>query len=244
MKPDITGISVAILCGGLGKRIRPVVGDRPKPMAEINGRPFLDLILEYVAGCGIRDIVLCTGYKAGFIKDYYRGMKFLKSRLAFSEEQSPLGTAGAIRNAQGKITGDPFFVLNGDSMCAVALADMLDFHYQHEARASMALVASDDRREKGTAELDGRARIVGFREKEARSTGNFFVNAGVYCLNRDIFSLIPENKPYSLEYDVFPGLDRCFGYVTKGTLIDIGTPEGFARARQLLGDIKPVRGQQ
>ncbi len=120
-------MDVIILCGGLGMRLRDVVGDRPKSMAEISGRPFLDILVDYVARYGFTHFILCTGFKGDLIKRYYKNKR---GRLIFvvSDEDQPLGTAGAIKNAESFIESDMFLVLNGDSLCEIDIEDFIKFH--------------------------------------------------------------------------------------------------------------------
>lgn len=108
------GISGVILAGGLGTRLRPVIPDHPKVLAPINGRPFITILLDQLRAVGINRIILCTGYKAGIVKDRI-GEKYKNVNILYSEECQPLGTGGAIRLAQEKISSELFVVMNGDS---------------------------------------------------------------------------------------------------------------------------------
>ena len=109
MTNEIEKIDAVILCGGLGKRLKAVTGETPKVMAEFEGKPFLDILLQYLKQQGIRRAVLCTGYKSQEIEDYYKnnpqGMD-----IVISEEKEALGTGGAVKNAQNVIKSDSFFV--------------------------------------------------------------------------------------------------------------------------------------
>lgn len=236
-----------ILCGGQGKRLQPVVSATSKVMADISGRPFLDIVIAHLKKQGVRRVILCTGYKAGQIEDYYRknpqGLTF-----EFSRESDPLGTGGALKNAQYFIESDPFLIFNGDSFCGVDLNAFLDFHQSRLARASV--VVSSSRREEpagrakdasafGKIILDGDVKVMGFREKETAEAGHG-VNAGVYCFNEDVFSFMPETKRFSLEYDLFPALvgKGFYGFCVDTPFYDIGTPERYDAARQALERLK------
>lgn len=232
MNTGLRDIDVIILCGGLGKRIRTIIDDKPKPMASVGGRPFLDQIMDYVADYGLSRFILCTGYKAKIIEHYYQN-KRLFGTILFSEEKKPLGTAGALKNAKRHIKSDPFLVMNGDSICKLDLAEFLRFHIDRDALVSIALVNSKDASDVGAVSLDNTQRVIKFREKSSlRNPGNL-INAGIYIFNKKVLSLIPEGKFYSLEYDLFPKLDRCYGFITNNVLIDIGTPEGYEKAKQI-----------
>lgn len=235
MNLNNTQIDVLILCGGWGTRLRKVVNDKQKCMVEINGEPFLNFLIDYLYSYGIKRIILCIGYMANTVKQYYE-KKFKNNKILFSEEKISLGTAGAVRNAQSLIEGNPFLVMNGDSICRINLKEFLTFHVNKGALASIALTKAKNADDVGLVELDNRGKILAFHEKikNAKLKNNYFINAGIYIFNKKVLPLIPENENYSLEYDLFPNINKCYGYVTDKTLIDIGTPRGYRRAQQIL----------
>ena len=108
-----------ILAGGLGTRLRSVVSDRPKPMALVEGKPFLEYVLQGLKKSGIDDIIFAVGYKGGMVEEYFGdGARFgIRARYAYEEEL--LGTAGAIKNAGKYVTDEQFFVLNGDTFSLI-----------------------------------------------------------------------------------------------------------------------------
>ena len=228
-------IDVVILCGGLGKRLQSVVEDRPKPMAEIGNRPFLDILIDYLTDAGFRRCILCTGYMGDLIKQHYQNKKgFLQ--IIFSEERSPLGTAGAIKNAERFIGTSPFLVVNGDSYCEVDLKGFLGFHLEMKALASIVLASIEDAGDYGNVTLGKQHRIVGFVEK-AGCRKDTFISAGIYLFQKDILSLIPAEQNYSLEKEFFPAIvnKEFYGYLCDKALIDIGTPQRYRKAYKLLG---------
>lgn len=230
-------LDVVILCGGLGKRLRAVLGNRPKPMAEIGGRPFLDILIDYAVNFGFKRFILCIGYMSEVIKIYYKNRKGLSAQVFFSEEKRPLGTAGAIKNAEALIRSSPFLVMNGDSICKLNLSDFLNFHRNKKALFSMALVKSKGADDCGRVNIDGLQRILSFDEK-IKTKQNDLINAGIYLLENRIFSMIPSNKKFSLEYDVFPKIVKreFYGYITEEKLTDIGTPARYEEAKVILGN--------
>jgi NDP-sugar pyrophosphorylase family protein len=237
-------IDAVILCGGAGSRLRGVVDDRPKPMAQINQQPFLDILIDYFCGFGLRRFVLCTGYMSEIIKDYY---SHEKSSLEFivSDEQTLLGTAGSIKNAEKFIQSEPFLVVNGDSFCSVDLAEFYDFHLSRQALMSIAVVESEEIINSGLVTLDDYKRIVAFEEKKSKDQVGY-INTGIYLFQRSILSFIPKDTKYSLEYDLFPRLANrgSYGFITCGDLIDIGTPERYERAKDYFAaytKISPVQ---
>jgi NDP-sugar pyrophosphorylase family protein len=224
-------IDVAIICGGLGKRLRDAVPDRPKPLAEVGGRPFLEILVDYVAGFGFRGFILCTGYRGEMIEEHLKGRRDLE--LVFSREEEPLGTGGALKHAEALIGGPEFLAMNGDSICNMDMEAFLDFHAAHAATASVALVEPEKEAEYGAVSIDSAGRITSFSEKQK---GSAYISAGVYMFSREVFGLIPQGKEYSLEYDLFPSMvgRGAYGYVTGAELIDIGTAERYAKARDFI----------
>jgi len=225
-------IDVVVLCGGKGKRLRSVVSDRPKPLADINGRPFLDALINYISAFGFRRFILCTGYMGTAVKKYYAAKRGLD--IIISHEEKPLGTAGAVKKAERLIKSDPFLVMNGDSICRADLLKLLAFHRKKGAEFSMVITRPEKGRDYGSVSIAGHGKIAFFREKEGAVRGAL-INAGIYLLERKIFSRIPAGKKRSLEREIFPTLagGHFYGYATKAKLIDIGTPERYARARRL-----------
>jgi len=237
-------VDVVILCGGVGSRLASVVNDRPKPMAEVNQQPFLDILVCYFAGFGFRRFVLCVGYMSEVIRDYY-GPKAGHLEFIVSHEHTPLGTAGSVKNAQKLIQSDPFLVANGDSFCSVDLSEFYNFHSSRQALLSMAVVESGDTTDSGRVTLDSLQRIISFEEKEQKE-GTGYINAGIYLFRKHILSFIPANTKYSLEYDLFPRLTNRDGYafVSREELIDIGTPQQYERAKEYFAagtGVLPVR---
>lgn len=238
-KPE--DIDVVILCGGEGKRLRPVVEDLPKPMAKINARPFLDILIDYVASFGFRHFILCTGYKGNLIRQHYNAKK-TSLEIILSEEKELLGTAGAIKNAQDYIRSNSFLVMNGDSFCKIDLNEFINFHIKKKALFSVVLSKIQNTKDFGKVILDKSEKITRFSEKiNSKSTDNL-VNAGIYFLDKTIFSEIPDNKKCSLEYDFFPQIvnKRFYGFVTQKRFIDMGTPEGFKQAEIKLTTISEL----
>ena len=228
-------IDVVILCGGLGTRLSPFVKNQPKAMVEIGGRPFLDILIEYVASFGHRRFILCTGHKSGYIENYYKNKK--KSlEYVFSVEQNPMGTAGALKNAEPLIKSNPFLGFNGDSFCAVDLKKLLDFHIPRKLIASIAVTPTQKQDDYGSVQINENNEIIKFNEKNPSKTSTL-VNAGIYGFDKKVFRHMPSGKNSSLEHDIFPGLvkEGISGFHTRQPLFDIGTPERleFAKANLL-----------
>lgn len=230
-------IDVLILCGGRGKRLQSVIGKLPKPMVEIVGHPFLDILIDYVSSFGFRRFVLCTGYMGNIIKRHYRKRKDSLTIL-FSQENRPLGTAGALKNAEILVKSNPFLVMNGDSFCQLYLTKFIDFHITKKALVSLALVRAKPGEDYGAVKLGSNEQVIQFKEK-VKAKNNGLINAGIYLFERSIFSIIPAHKNFSLEYDLLPKIinNRFYGYVAEEKFSDIGTPEGYKRAKKILLNI-------
>ncbi len=233
MQTDLKHIDALVLCGGLGKRLRPAVGETQKVMAQVAGRPFLDIVLKYIRKEGLRRAVLCAGYQGEEIRRHYQG-KNDGLTIKVIIEKEPLGTGGAVKNAKTLVKSNPFFVFNGDSLCPVRLAEFLKFHSGHKALASVAVSRVKDAGDFGTVSLDGAGKITAFNEKQKKSAG--FVNAGVYCFSEGVFGAMPKEKVFSIEKDFFPLLagKEFYGFEAGGNFLDIGTPERYEEARRKL----------
>lgn len=232
---NISDCDAVILCGGLGTRLQSAVRDVPKVMAEMNGEPFLDYIIRHLKSQGIQRLVLCTGYKAQTVERYYRDKDFGLT-IDFSREEKPLGTGGALKHAAEIITSNPFLVLNGDSYVEADLKAFLAFHLKKKATASILVAEQKNTEDFGSVMLDQNGRISCFEEK-IQGSSNPKVNAGVYCFDQKIFTIMPAQEKFSLETDLFPALVKqpFFGHVINQEFLDIGTPQRYASVQKKLG---------
>ncbi len=237
-------ITAVILAGGLGTRLRPVIGDRPKVLAPVSGRPFLAYLLDQLATAGMRKVVLCTGHLGEQIRatfgDSYGGLE-----LRYSHENKPLDTAGALRLALPLLDTDPVLVMNGDSYCQVSLDAFLRWHDERQALASLLLTYVDDTGRYGRVVVDEEGAVRSFEEKS--SSGNpGFINAGIYLLSQEVLKSIPAHRAVSLEHEVFPSwIGRgLYGYTGGGVFLDIGTPESYAAAQRFFDDRRPFGSAQ
>jgi D-glycero-alpha-D-manno-heptose 1-phosphate guanylyltransferase len=235
-RPTLT-CSAAILAGGMGTRLRPAIDGIPKILAPLNGRPFITFLLEMLDQAGIERAVLLTGYQADQVRqtlgDRYEGMK-----LSYSVEATPLGTAGALRQALPRLTSESILLLNGDSYCDVDLPSLMTAHRRRRADITMALVSVADTGRFGRVTTTANGKLTHFGEKQAHA-GPGWINAGVYLLARSLLTKIPAKQALSLERDILPGWvasTRCFGFKTKGRFLDIGTPASYAAATLFFRD--------
>ncbi len=218
-----------ILVGGLGTRLRAVVSDVPKPMAPIAGRPFLAWLLEGLARRGVRRAVLATGHLAEVLEGRL-GAEHAGVALAYSREEAPLGTGGALWRALALCGGARVLALNGDTWLGAEIAPLA-------AVAADIVVAArpvPDVARYGALRLAG-DRILGMDEKGGSGPG--LINAGLYLLPRDLPARRPMPPAFSFEAEVLArpgGLDLRAVPVAAADFLDIGTPEDFARAQALV----------
>lgn len=219
-----------ILCGGLGTRLRPALPDKPKPMAEVDGRPFLDILIDSIARQDVRRFILCTGYKAEQIAGHFtahRGREYV-----FSHEKEPLGTAGALKLCAPLCAGENFLAFNGDSICPLNLSELIQAHRRFSALATLAVVPAGDRPDGGRVDRGPDGTVRGFLEGGLGPER--LINAGVYVFDRKIFDHIPAGKPSSLEKDILPGLAGrgLYAHPCAEQLFDIGTPQRLSDFRK------------
>jgi D-glycero-alpha-D-manno-heptose 1-phosphate guanylyltransferase len=228
-----------ILAGGQGTRLRAVVADRPKPMAEVAGRPFLEWLVLDLQRQGVGRIVLSTGHQGAVIERHFQGAA---PGVVCVREPQPLGTGGGARLALDQIRSARLLVLNGDSRCPFDVQRMLATHARRAARATVWLAPVEDCRRFGTVVMGPDDAVSGFHEK-ADHAGPGLVNAGVYLFERATLEVLPRGVPRSLEREVLPALvgHGLCGLVGGGPLIDIGTPESYQRARESFREVSDVR---
>ncbi|RJQ55214.1 MAG: hypothetical protein C4526_04005 [Nitrospiraceae bacterium] len=217
-----------ILAGGFGMRLREVIKDIPKPMAPVDGRPFLEYLVLQLAGRGVDEIIMSVGYKGDVIRACFGNGERWGIRISYSEEKEPLGTGGALKKAAGSADDGRFVVMNGDSFLNIDMDEFMNFHSKKNASATIALVQTGNAGRYGRVETDGAGAVVNFSEKGNGVEG--YVNGGIYIFERDIIRHVPDGK-VSLEEDVLPRFsgNGLYGMPTNGFFIDIGIPEDYLR---------------
>ena len=222
-----------VLAGGFGTRLQGVVKDLPKPMAPVNGRPFLTYILDYLIDYGYQKVVLSVGYLHEKIEDYFGG-SYKSLSIDYAVENEPLGTGGAIAYSLSKCSSDDVLVLNGDTLFRVDLAAFEAFHRTKGGLFSMVLRQMPDVSRYGSVLTDGNDRITLFAEKNA-SSGQGFINGGIYLINKQLLQKHPQPHKFSFEKDLMEKIyqsEPIFGYKSDAYLIDIGIPDDYARAQR------------
>ena len=225
-----------ILAGGKGTRLQSVVSDIPKPMAPIGDIPFLEILIHHLANQGINHVVLAVGYKYEVIQDYF-GESWRDVSISYAVESSPLGTGGAVKAAAGHLSGDAFFLLNGDTFFDVSLEELYESFEQGDFPFVLSLKEVKDQHRYGKVTI-AEDHITSFEEKQHIDKG--FINGGVYTCSTDWWLYeSPEAEIFSLEKDVLEQLvaDHQLGYlISEGYFIDIGIPEDYHLAQQTLED--------
>jgi mannose-1-phosphate guanylyltransferase len=237
--PDtaLAAIDIAILAGGLGTRLRGAIGETPKVLAPVDGQPFLDHLLRWLAGFGARRIVMCLGFRADSVVAHLRRQSVPGLDIATSIEPKPLGTAGALRLAVPFLRSDPVLVINGDTFVDADLPAFVAAHRRTGAAASILSTIVPSMARYGRLVVNPAGAIERFAEKDPADTGPGPINAGIYLFSRAWLETLARGQAESLERDVFavaaPGTFRAIP-ASDAAFIDIGTPESLAEAGAVL----------
>ena len=238
-------MKAVILVGGEGTRLRPLTWRRPKAIVPILNRPFLEYLAGYLKQHGITEVILAMGYLPHPIQDCLGDGSKLGVRLHYVVEDSPMGTSGAVKNAES-LLDDTFLVFNGDILTEIDLTDMIRLHLEGRGSVSIALTPVDNPTIYGVIETDEKGRVRRFVEKPGwdEVTTNM-INAGIYIVEPEILERIPASRPSMFEHDIFPSLldeDKpMLGYPSDAYWIDIGTPEKYLKAHH---DLLLQRGKE
>ena len=224
-------MQAVLLAGGLGTRLRSVVSDRPKPMALIEGRPFMGYVVRELKKHGITEIIFAVGYKGSMVEEYFKDGSQLGIQVSYAYEETLLGTAGAIKNAGRLVTEERFFVLNADTFYQIDYSRLTLLCQERDLDMALVLREVSDVSRYGQAVLKD-SWLTAFDEKVAESRPGT-INGGVYLMKRSLLDEIPEGK-VSLEHDMIPkwlhsGDKKLGGIVNDGYFIDIGVPKDYFR---------------
>jgi D-glycero-alpha-D-manno-heptose 1-phosphate guanylyltransferase len=216
-------LEAIVLAGGFGTRLHSVVPDVPKPMADINGKPFLDYVLAWLKSQNIDRIILAVGYKADVIQKYFG------NSVLYSYELEPLGTGGAIKKALSVCDDEYVYVINGDTLFCANLC----INPRSDMTMYCRYVENADRY--GLIQIE-RGYATAINEKQANSNG--YINGGIYVMKRDLLNGYPQK--FSFETLALPDIMAC-GKIrvikSEAYFIDIGIPEDYERAKQELKTI-------
>ena len=224
------------MAGGEGTRLRPQTSNLPKPMLPLVGRPMMEHIVSLLRRHGITDIVVTVAFLPNAIRSYFGNGSELGVRMVYATEETPLGTAGSVRNARDELT-ERFLVISGDVLTDINLSAMIEFHEKNGALATLALCAVENPLEFGIVITREDGSIERFLEKPG--WGQVFsdtINTGIYVLEPEIFDVIPEGRAVDFSSEVFPSVLEAgaplFGYVADGYWEDVGTTAAYLKAHE------------
>lgn len=220
-------MQAVILIGGMGTRLRPFTLHTPKPLLPVLNRPFLEYQFRILKKHGIREVILCTSYRAELFRRALGRGGSAGLKITYVHEQRPLGTGGALKNAEPLLKG-PALVLNGDILNALDVGAFRRHHAARRAEVSIALTRVKDPTLYGLVITDEKGMVRRFLEKPSwDEVETNTVNAGAYIFEPSVLAHIPAGKAYSLERGLFPERlaegGRLAGWVTTGYWIDIGS---------------------
>jgi len=239
-------MKAVVMAGGEGSRLRPLTISRPKPMAPIVGRPVMEHILYLLKAHGITDVVVTVQYLASSIEDYFGDGAHLGMKIVYSREETPLGTAGSVKNAE-HLLQEPFLLISGDALTDFNLTDIIRYHTERRALATLTLAHVANPLEFGVITTDEQGHIQKFLEKP--SWGEVFsdtINTGIYVLDPVVFSYFEKDKPFDFSQELFPLMlakgDPLYGYIADGYWCDVGNLAEYMRANAdvLQGRVKTI----
>ena len=223
-----------ILAGGLGTRLRSVVKEVPKPMADVKGKPFLGHLMDYWVEQGIEKFIILVGYKYEKIIDYF-GYCYKGVAIDYSIENSPLGTGGALIKSIKKLkTSKDFLLLNGDTLFSVDMNLFSQFHYNKKALISIAVFKSEEFERYKPLYINSESKV-----ESIKSNFKSFVNGGVYIIDIEAIKNISLNHTkISFEDDILEQFIKkklqIYGFFCKNRFIDIGMPDDYRRVEDLV----------
>ena len=232
-------IEAIVLAGGLGTRLQKIIPGIPKPMALINGRPFLEYLLNFLNAEHVTKVVLSVGHKYEVIYEYFK-TKYKDIEIEYSVESTPLGTGGGIKKAADSIRSKDFLVLNGDTIFDINISELYDYHLKNRPGVTIALKRLSDNSRYGSVDVDNDLNVRGFIEKKSLNTG-FLINGGIYVINRKKFNSACLSGAFSFEKDFLEKYYNIIcmkGLVFDNYFLDIGVPEDFKLAQTEFGKLK------
>jgi mannose-1-phosphate guanylyltransferase len=223
-----------VLVGGQGSRLRPITYDVPKAMVPLRNQPFMGYMMDFLRAAGLEGAVLSLGYLPDPIQEYFDQKDLDGFSIDYAVEDTALGTAGGIKNAEGYLDGGPFVVVNGDVLAGMDLRVAIEKHKESDALATIVLTSVEDPTAYGLVEVDHEMLVHRFLEKPAADdvTTNL-INAGIYVLEPEVLAMIPAGREVSIEREIFPYLQaerRLRAYVSSSYWRDIGTPRSYLAA--------------
>jgi mannose-1-phosphate guanylyltransferase len=228
-------MKAVVLVGGEGTRLRPLTLTTPKPLLPIANVPFIERQLTWLGAHGVDEVVLSLGYLPDAFTEHFADDRFGDMKLRFVVEHEPLGTAGGIRFAAEGID-ERVLVCNGDVLTDLDLDQLLAFHGDHGAQATIALTQVADPSAFGVVPTRADGEVVAFVEKPPKGQApSSWINAGTYVLEPEVFDRIPPRFTVSIERETFPRMldepGRLFAMQSDAYWLDIGTPQKYCEAQ-------------
>jgi len=230
IKEETKKLKAVIIAGGRGERLRPLTDKLPKPMLLVAGNPILEHQIRLLEKFGVKDIIICGHYLFDKIKEYFGGGKKFGVNITYCEEERPLDTGGALKNAEPFIQ-NTFFALYGDTMLNMNLKKLLDFHKKKKGLITIVLHETDHPEDSDLVDIDKNSRIVEFYRKPHKEIKSKLAKSSLYVLEKEIFKFV-SSKKHSFHSEDIPRLikkQKIYGYVTDEFIKDIGTPDRYVQ---------------
>ena len=223
----------------MGTRLRPLTDDIPKPMVVIRGKPYLYYQLLYLKKFGFKDILLLVGYRREKIEEYFKDGTELGLSIKYSVEETPLGTGGALKNAQNLLENE-FILINGDSFLPVNYTVLFN-EFNGRKKKGMIVIYDNNTKDTGVKNnisIDDGFNVIKYRKGSA-DIDLKYVDAGVYMFSKDVLPLIEPDKTVSIEEEIYPLLiqkkELC-AFLTRSRFYDIGTKERLTKFEEIIND--------
>jgi len=227
-------MKAVVMAGGEGTRLRPLTSNQPKPMVPIVGKPCMEHILELLRRHGFEDVIVTLAFLPQAIRGYFGDGEALGMHVEYSVEDAPMGTAGSVRMALGKLD-ETFLVISGDALCDFDLTELVNFHRERKASVTIGLKSVPNPLEFGIVVTDGEGRVERFLEKPSWSqVFSDTINTGVYVIEPEALRHVPPDRPYDFSKELFPLLLEMgrpiYGHVLDGYWQDIGNLDQYRQA--------------
>ena len=228
-------MKAVVMAGGEGSRLRPLTSRRPKPLAPVANKPVMEHIVDLLRRHGFTEIVATLHYLADEIESYFGDGSAFGVKMQYVVEDTPLGTAGAVKLAADILGDEPFIIISGDALTDIDLTALVEDHRQSGASATITLQRVKNPLEFGVVITDEKRRITRFLEKP--SWGEIFsvtINTGIYVLDPVVLSYMDAGKSYDFSRDIFPRLLHenkiVSGYIASEYWTDIGNLQQYQQA--------------
>ena len=229
-------MKAVVMAGGEGTRLRPMTANQPKPMLPVVNRPIMEHVLRLLRKHGLTETVVTVQFLASMVRNYFGDGEDFGMSLQYATEETPLGTAGSVKNAEDALRDEPFLVISGDALTDIDLSDLIAFHKDNNALVTVALARVPDPLEFGIVIVDDDGKIQRFLEKP--TWGQVFsdtVNTGIYVMEPEVLDHVAAGQVVDWSADVFPKLLESgaplYGWIADGYWEDVGSLESYVKAQ-------------